>query len=292
MKIALYGRPFSKGFEGNIATLFSKLAENKIDVIIYRPFYNFLVHQTTFKPFANGFFEKHEDILDNADYMFSIGGDGTFLESVNIIRSCGIPIIGINTGRLGFLANISPDQIESSLSAILSGNYSIEQRTLAQLSLSEGSLPDFCCALNEISIHKKSSSMITIHTYLNDSYMNSYWADGLIISTPTGSTAYSMSVGGPIVTPDCSNFIISPIASHNLTIRPVIVPDHNIIRLKVDSREDSFLLSVDARTEIVNTNVEMIIKRTDFTIKTIRIENNTFYSTLRSKLMWGVDKRN
>ncbi len=292
MKIALYGRPFTEGFESNISTLFSKLKENKIEVIIYRPFYDFLVQQTSFRPHADGFFEKHEDILNNADYMFSIGGDGTFLSTITIVRDCGLPIIGINTGRLGFLANVSPDQIESSLSALMHGNFSIEQRTLAQLSLSRGSFPGFCCALNEISIQKKSSSMITIHTYLNDAYLNSYWADGLIVSTPTGSTAYSMSVGGPIITPECNDFIISPIASHNLTIRPVIIPDVNVISLKVDSGEESYLLSVDARTEIFETNVELTIKRADFTIKTIRMEGDTFYGNLRGKLMWGVDKRN
>jgi len=224
--------------------------------------------------------------------MLSIGGDGTFLETVTIVQKHGIPIAGINAGRLGFLSNIPATEIESSLDAILQDQYSIEHRSLISLRLSVGKMNGFCCALNDVSLQKKYSSMITIHAYLNDVLLNSYWADGLIISTPTGSTAYSMSVGGPIVTPDSNNFIISPLAPHNLAVRPVIVPDNNTIRLKVNSSESCYILSLDSRTEIFDTDVEVLIQRADFTIKTIRIKGYTFYDTMRNKLMWGVDKRN
>jgi len=292
MKIAIYGRPFSSGFEKNISALFVLLEKHGVEYFIHEPFYEFLRKKEKLSFQKAGAFRTHDDIIGNADIMFSIGGDGTFLEAVSIVQNYGIPIVGINTGRLGFLADISPEHIEDSLSAILNGQYKVEHRSLVELDLINSPWEGFTCALNEVSIQKRYSTMITIHTYLDDTYLNSYWADGLIVSTPTGSTAYSMSVGGPIVTPDSNNFIISPMAPHNLTIRPVIVPDHNLIRIEVESRDNSFLLTLDSHTEIIEGEVQMRLKRADFTIKTLRIKDATFYNTLRSKLMWGVDKRN
>lgn len=292
MKVALYGRPFSKDFIKSVSALFRKLEEYHAEIIIYKPFLNFLSEDAGIKPAIRGTFETHDDIIGQADIMFSLGGDGTFLESVTIVQDHGIPIAGINTGRLGFLSNIPATSIESSIDAIFQKHFSLEHRSLINLELSVGKLSGFSCALNDVSLQKKYSSMITIHAYLNDVLLNSYWADGLIISTPTGSTAYSMSVGGPIVTPDSNNFIISPLAPHNLAVRPVIVPDHNTIRLKVDSRDSCYILSLDSRTEIFDTKIEILIRRASFTIKTIRIEGYTFYDTMRNKLMWGVDKRN
>jgi NAD+ kinase len=292
MTVAVYGRPFSKDFVQRISDLFRKLEEYHTDIIIYKPFLKFLSEECDIKPVIQDTFEKHADITGNEDIMLSIGGDGTFLETVTIVQRHGIPIAGINAGRLGFLSNIPLTEIESSLDAILKNEYSIEDRSLISLGLSVGKMSGFCCALNDVSLQKKYSSMITIHAYLNDVLLNSYWADGLIISTPTGSTAYSMSVGGPIVTPDSNNFIISPLAPHNLAVRPVIVPDNNTIRLKVNSRESCYILSLDSRTEIFDTDIEVLIKRANFTIKTVRIKGHTFYDTMRNKLMWGVDKRN
>ncbi len=292
MKIAIYGRPFSSGFEKNITTLFVLLEKHGVEYFIHESFFEFLQKKGKLTLKKAGAFKTHDDIIGNADIMFSIGGDGTFLEAVSIVQNYGIPIVGINTGRLGFLADISPGHIEDSLSAILNGHYKVEHRSLVELDLINSSWEGFTCALNEVSIQKRYSTMITIHTYLDDTYLNSYWADGLIVSTPTGSTAYSMSVGGPIMTPDSNNFIISPMAPHNLTIRPVIVPDHNLIRIEVESRDDSFLLTLDSRTEIIKGEVQLRLKRADFTIKTLRIKDATFYNTLRNKLMWGVDKRN
>lgn len=292
MKIAIYGRPFSSGFEKNIKALFVLLEKYGVEYYIHEPFYQFLLKKEKLSFQKAGAFKTHDDIIGNADIMFSIGGDGTFLEAVSIVQDYGIPIVGINTGRLGFLADISPEHIEDSLSAILNGQYKVEDRSLVELDLINLPWEGFTCALNEVSIQKRYSTMITIHTYLDDTYLNSYWADGLIVSTPTGSTAYSMSVGGPIVTPDSNNFIISPMAPHNLTIRPVIVPDHKLIRIEVESRDNSFLLTLDSRTEIIEGEVQLRLKRADFTIKTLRIKDATFYNTLRNKLMWGVDKRN
>ena len=292
MKIAIYGRPVSRGFEKNITMLFLLLEKHGVEFFIYQPFLEFLVKKQKLSLQKAGVFNTHDEIIGNADIMFSIGGDGTFLEAVSIVQDYGIPIVGINTGRLGFLADISPENIEASLLAILNREYNVEHRSLVELELINSSLEGFTCALNEVSIQKRHTTMITLHTYLNDNYLNSYWADGLIISTPTGSTAYSMSVGGPIMTPDSNNFIISPMASHNLTNRPVIVPDNNVIRIEVESRDDSFLLTLDSRTEIIEGDVKLRLKRADFTIKTLRINDATFYNTLRNKLMWGVDKRN
>ena len=292
MKIAIYGRPFSSGFEKNITTLFVLLEKHGVEYFIHESFFEFLLKKEKLSLKKAGAFKTHDDIIGNADIMFSIGGDGTFLEAVSIVQNYGIPIVGINTGRLGFLADISPEHIEDSLSAILNGHYKVEHRSLVELDLINSAWEGFTCALNEVSIQKRYSTMITIHTYLDDTYLNSYWADGLIVSTPTGSTAYSMSVGGPIMTPDSNNFIISPMAPHNLTIRPVIVPDHNLIRIEVESRDDSFLLTLDSRTEIIKGEVQLRLKRANFTIKTLRIKDATFYNTLRNKLMWGVDKRN
>lgn len=292
MKIALYGRPFSEDCKKNISELFRILEDNKTELFIFRPFLDFLRNQAGIKPLIAGTYESHEDIPRDTQFLFSIGGDGTFLKTVSIIQDYGIPIAGINIGRLGFLANITVENLAASIHAIFEGHYSVENRSLIRLDLSGGTLSGFCCALNDVSIQKRFSSMITIHAYLNDVLLNSYWADGLIISTPTGSTAYSLSVGGPIATPDSSNFIISPLAPHNLTVRPVIVPDSKVIRLKIESRDSSFILSIDSRVEILDSNPEIIIRRADFDVKTIRIEGNTFYDNLRHKLMWGLDRRN
>lgn len=292
MKIAVFGRPFRKGFEDTITTFFRMMAERKVEIVIYKPFHEFLSKETGFSPVVTGQFQSHDDLKGNADYLFSFGGDGTFLETVSIVRDYGIPVIGVNTGRLGFLANISPDQIESSVEAVLADEIEIEHRSLIEVDDGSGREGQFNYALNEVSVQKKLSYMISIHTHLDDSFLNSFWADGLIVSTPTGSTAYSLSVGGPIISPDSNNFIISPLASHNLTNRPIIVPDSSVIRLRVDAGEPEVLLTLDSRSMLHPTGTEILIKRAPFTLKTVRLRDYTFYDTLRNKLMWGVDKRN
>jgi NAD+ kinase len=292
MKTAIYGRSFNKGFEDNIQELLAFLDREGIEVIIYQPFLDFLRSRGVLTKDPAGCFNSHADIRGKAELMLSIGGDGTFLEAVSHVQDDGIPIVGINTGRLGFLADIPSHRIEESLAAILREDYIVENRSLVELELIGGSLEGFSCALNEVSVQKQRTSMITIHTYLNDAYLNSYWADGLIISTPTGSTAYSMSVGGPILTPDSENFIISPMSPHNLTVRPLVIPDSNIMRIEVESRDDRYLLTLDSRTEVLEGKVHLLLKKAGFTIKTLRIRGATFYNTLRNKLMWGVDKRN
>jgi NAD+ kinase len=292
MQVALYGRPVSRGSEDTIAKLFDLLDQKKAELIVYKPFAEFLKEKQIIKDRNDEYFIRHEDIVGKADLMISLGGDGTFLDSVSYVQDLGIPIVGVNTGRLGFLADIPSNQLEVSIQDIVDGNYSIENRSLVSLKLEGAELEGFNCALNEVSVQKQHASMITIHTYLNDVYLNSYWADGLIISTPTGSTAYSMSVGGPILTPDSDSFIISSMSPHNLTIRPLVVPDVNSIKIEVESRESSYLLTIDSRTEVINSKLGIRLDKAEFSIKTLRIRNATFYNTLRNKLMWGVDKRN
>jgi NAD+ kinase len=292
IKTAIYGRTLGRASGQSISALLDFLKKQGKEIDMYQPFRDLLKKEGILKREPDNLYNSYNDLVGNADIMLSLGGDGTFLEAVSIVQDYGIPIVGINTGRLGFLADIPDDRIEQSLSAIFKGDYTIENRSLVNLELLGGKLKGFNCALNEVSVQKRHATMITINTYLNDVYLNSYWADGLIISTPTGSTAYSMSVGGPILTPDSGNFIISPMAPHTLTIRPLVLPDINSIRIEVESRDDSYLMTLDSRTEILEGNISLLLKKADFCIKTLRINDATFYDTLRNKLMWGVDKRN
>jgi NAD+ kinase len=294
MKIALFGKSFNESFTESFISMFEVFSNYKVEVDIYQPFYDFLIREINFKPPVQGYFTNHKDLDKEVEFVFSIGGDGTFLEAVTCVRDSEIPLVGINSGRLGFMADIAQDEIPQALSDIFTGNYTLEERGLLQLATSKNGLfKDFNYALNEFTVHKKdSASMITIHTYLNNEYLNSYWADGLIIATPTGSTAYSLSVGGPILIPNTQNFIISPISPHNLTVRPIVVPNNNEITLRVEGRSDSFLASLDSRSTTFETTTELRIKKSDFKIKVIKLRTHDFYSTLRNKLMWGVDKRN
>ncbi len=227
------------------------------------------------------------------DFVFSIGGDGTFLETVTFVKDSGIPIVGINSGRLGFLADISKEEIVNALNEIIAGRFKIRKLDLLAAYTSDGEFNSLNFALNELAITKiDSSAMITIHTYLNEIYVNSYWADGLIISTSTGSTAYSLSVGGPILHPETSDFIITPIAPHNLTVRPMVVPNNLEVTLKIEARAGKYLASIDSRSQILDENVVIHVKKASFKINVVELSDQSFYATLRNKLMWGVDKRN
>ncbi len=293
MKIAIYGNPFHRKFSFSIVSFFRLLHEYKVQILLHTNFYNYLKSELNFIPNIHSIFSHYIDIPDDTDFMFSIGGDGTFLEAVSYVRRSGIPIVGINSGRLGFLADISEMEISTAFQAIFNKNYTFEKRSLLELVHPASLFSDFNYALNEITIHKSdSSSMIIIHTYLDDEFLNSYWADGLIISTPTGSTAYSLSVGGPIVMPNSENFIIAPIASHNLTVRPLIISDQREIRLKVEGRSMNFLVSLDSKSEVIESSFELKIRKADFTVNLLRLHHHSYLKTLRSKLMWGLDKRN
>lgn len=293
MKIALYGQTVNPEFFEELLRLFFLLKEKQIESFVYRPFLEYLHMDCGIYPEVTGQFDDSNDLPDDISYMFSLGGDGTFLKSFLVAKNGSIPLVGINSGRLGFLSDISRDEIDSAVSDILAGDILIDERTVLELEIVSNKQSVFQYALNEIAVTKlDSSSMINIHTYMNDEFLNTYWADGLIIATPTGSTAYSLSVGGPILTPDSENFVISPIAPHNLTVRPMVVPDHHSITLKVEGRGLHFLASIDSKSEPIYFTESLLIRKAPFKVKTIRLKDHSFFSTLRNKLMWGVDKRN
>lgn len=293
MKIALYGLSINPDFIEEFTRLLELLKEKKVEYIIYRPFLEYIQLDCGLNPEYAGVFENGEDLPEDVSYIFSLGGDGTLLKSFLVAQKSAIPLVGINSGRLGFLSDISREEIDKALNDIIAGNIIIDERTVLELEIVHNDRSDFHYALNEITVTKlDSASMINIHTSIDDEYLNTYWADGLIIATPTGSTAYSLSVGGPILTPDSQNFVISPIAAHHLTVRPIVVSDHHSITLQVEGRGLHFLTSVDSQSEAIYFSVLLKIKKASFNVKTIRLKDHSFFSTLRNKLMWGVDKRN
>jgi NAD+ kinase len=294
MVVAIYGKKFNKGFEKYVFEIFQKLKEYAVKVLIYKPFYDYLVKETYYQPIVDDHFENYNQLpTSEINFFFSIGGDGTFLETIFFVRDSEIPVIGFNSGRLGFLADISKERISQALDDIFTENYTTEKRNLIQLVSPDNYFDGFNYALNEVTVHKKdSSSMINIHAYLDDKYLNTYWADGLIISTPTGSTAYSLSAGGPIVVPNTNNLIITPIAPHTLTVRPIVISDNNVVSLKIEGRNINYLLSLDSRFEVFDGSLEIKLKRATFSVNILKFKNHNYFSTLRNKLMWGMDKRN
>ncbi|MEH6306085.1 NAD kinase [Olivibacter sp. CPCC 100613] len=295
MKIAIYGREFQDAVIQYVQALFDLLAKENVEIWVYQPFNEFLADKIVWKKETHSF-HSYKELPDDIRFMLSLGGDGTMLAAVSIIGESGIPVTGINFGRLGFLASINKDKIENALAALLSGHYDIEKRVLLATYKNEGksvNSQQLAFALNDITIIKKdSSAMITVHAYVNDELLNAYWADGLIVATPTGSTAYSLSCGGPIVMPGSGNFIITPISPHNLNVRPIVVSDSSVIRIEVESRSDSFLFSYDSTTETVDTGTAIYIQKANFAINLIRLKEESFFSTIRHKLLWGLDTRN
>ncbi len=292
MKVALYGRYIEKKLFPTLKQFIYTLSEYGFDIYIYSDFLNYLETEFDYKPSYEKCFYGHKDLDTKINFVISIGGDGTFLDTLSIVRDTKIPVIGINFGNLGFLASISQENIYAAVDSIFKGNYNIEERTLLQLNPKDKLFGDFNFALNDITIQKKNSEMITVHVYIDEEYLNTYWADGLIVSTPTGSTAYSLSVGGPIVTPDSNNFIISPISPHNLTVRPIIIPDDRKISLVPAGRCSQYLLSMDHYSTIVDKSYTFHVEKAKFPMNVLRLEDSNYYSTLRNKLMWGMDKRN
>ncbi len=295
MKIGIFGYPFNDNEVEFIYNIIDFIEKHVDKVYIYKPFYDYLINSFDISIPHTKLFTEHDEVPSCLDFMISIGGDGTFLETVAYVRNKGIPILGINRGRLGFLANVSKVEVERALSLIKERDYSIEKRVLFMLETKDRTNlhSEFPYALNEVTIHKKdTASMIAIKTFVNDEYLNTYWADGLIISTPTGSTAYSLSVGGPIVVPQSKNIIISPIAPHNLTVRPLVLPDDVELTFKVNSRSGSFLVTLDYRSEVFDNEMEFSIKKADFEVEMIKLPGSSFFRTIRNKLMWGLDKRN
>jgi NAD+ kinase len=292
MKVAVYGQNYEKeATQKAFGILLEVLLAHKVNIYIEADFLK--QHSEVIK---NSSRIKTFKALDNSyDLLVSIGGDGTILRAITYVRNLSIPIVGINTGRLGFLATIQTDAIETALSEIFKGDYKISERSLLCVNTEPKhiDIENTNFALNEIAISRKdTTSMITVETHLNDEYLTSYWADGLILSTPTGSTGYSLSCGGPVITPDTTNFALTPIAPHNLSARPLIIPDNTIVSFKVNGREDQFLMSLDSRIVTLPNTTIVTVKKAKFVIKMVELLDETFLNTLRKKLLWGEDRRN
>lgn len=294
MKVAIYGQYYQNSTEPIIRDIFVFFNERNIDLVIEAHFLEILYEKRLVsKPYNT--FSSHKELNKSFDLFLSIGGDGTILRAATLVRNSGIPILGINAGRLGFLASVQKEDIATFLQMVVDKNYKISKRTLLKASVfpKNKDLMEINFAMNEISVSRKdTTSMITIETHLDGELLTSYWADGLIIATPTGSTGYSLSCGGPILTPEVKSLVITPIAPHNLNARPLVIPDHTEIKLRVTGREEQYLVSMDSRITSVENESVITIKKTNFQINMVEIPNETFFKTLRSKLLWGEDKRN
>jgi len=292
MNIAIFSKSFPKENALYIQRIIKNFEAKHVGLIFYEPFYQKIKDHIILKNEAR-VFTSHEDIIKGVDYLVSIGGDGTLLDTISYVRDSGIPILGINLGRMGFLSSISMDRIDPAIDKLFRKKYRHDQRTLIRLDSSEKLFGGLNYALNEVSIYRKSPlSMLKIQAFIDDEFLNSYWADGLIVSTPTGSTAYSLSNGGPIILPGSMNFVITPIATHNLTVRPIVIPDSSKIRIKVVGRISEFHINLDSRSILTDKSTEFTIRKEDFKINLLQLEGESYFNTIREKLMWGLDIRN
>ncbi len=292
MKIACFGRPFDPAFLDNFRLLIKILEEKVSSFQVYEHLYNHIKEHVHF--------EKPVKVLPSGSQpekdtscVISVGGDGTLLDTITLVRDSGIPVLGINTGRLGFLSAISTDEISFAARALISGDYTIDVRSMIQLAQPAELFGNINYALNELTVLKRdTSTMISISAYVDDLFLNTYWADGLIIATPTGSTGYSLSCGGPIISPESKNLIITPIATHNLTVRPIVIPDSSQVKLRITGKKQDYLVLLDSRSRPLNTTTELIVNKSPFSMNLICIGQKDFYKTIRNKLAWGLDKRN
>jgi NAD+ kinase len=292
MLVALYNRTFDERDVPFLRGILQLLEHHKMQLIFYKQFYEKLSAHVSFAQTPR-LFSGRRDLPPNTDMLFSLGGDGTMLDAVCFAGNTNIPLIGVNLGRLGFLAAIPEEEVEAAILSLVRGSYTLEKRTLLHLDSNVQLFDNAPFALNEFTIHRQdTSSMIKIHTYLNGEFLNTYWADGLIVATPTGSTGYSLSCGGPVVFPQASSFVITPVAPHNLNTRPIVVPDDNVISFEIEGRTEQFLCTLDARTETIKSNVQLAVKKENFTVSLVRPDEHNFLKTIRQKLYWGIDKRN
>lgn len=291
MTIAVYARSTKDNHPEYLEHLMLLAEKEKFKILVYKPYLDFVNSifnkQLNFETFSNS-----EQLISSADYVISLGGDGTMLETLEYVKKSGIPVLGVNTGRLGFLATVYKEEFNKALLLLSKEKFTLDKRELIELVDGPSCFNGINYALNEFTIHKKQSgAMIHIDTYVDGIFLNSYFADGLIISTPTGSTAYSLSCGGPIIMPDSDNFIITPIAPHNLNVRPIVISNNKTISFKVSGRSDSFTISLDSRTHTITEQTEISIKLADFKFNMVSLEGQHFFETLRNKLLWGIDKR-
>jgi NAD+ kinase len=290
MKVAIYSRGLDPNLKAQLIILLAELQKYNIEILLLHALAsdNLPINTKGISSFSNS-----SELDASVDFFISLGGDGTMLDSVVLVSDKNIPILGINFGRLGFLASIGKEELTVAVDALINGTYVVDKRDLIHLDASIPLFGNAPFALNEFAIHKRDTSpMVKIHTYLNGEFLNTYWSDGLIVSTPTGSTGYNMSCNGPIVFPESSSFVITPVAPHNLNVRPIVVSDSNIISFEIEGRSDQIICAMDARREIVDKDIQLAIKKEKFTISLVRLNENNFLSTLRVKLMWGLDTRN
>lgn len=292
MNVSIFGRKVNKQNAAYYTEFFSIIKDFGWNPVIHTDLKEQLVKKIGLDDSADEF-KDHTDLKSGIDLSFSMGGDGTFIQNVKFIRDSGVPVLGINTGRLGFLANISKDHISDAMELVKDKKYVHQSRSLIRVETERDIFGEENFALNEVTLQKKdTSSMITVHASLEGKYLNSYWADGLIVATPSGSTAYSLSCGGPIITPGCQVHILTPIAPHNLNVRPMVVPDHMPIKLNIEGRNRSYLISLDGNSHSIKQNEEVIIHKANYMVNVIKFEENNFLDTIRNKMLWGKDKRN
>jgi NAD+ kinase len=292
MKVAIYSRVIDYDQKGEVQQLFDELGKENIELVIYEPFYETIRSSFRF-PDKISIFRDSNDLNSAIDFLISLGGDGTLLDTVTLVRHKNIPVLGINFGRLGFLASIGRTELSTAVQSLVKRTTVIDKRSLIHLDANKPLFGDIPYGLNEFAIHKTDTSpMIKIHTYLNGEFLNTYWADGVIVATPTGSTGYSLSCNGPVVFPESASFVITPVAPHNLNVRPIVVGDDNIISFEVEGRTDHFICALDSRKEIVDKKVQLAVQREAFTLSLVRLNENNFLQTLRNKLSWGLDTRN
>jgi NAD+ kinase len=290
MRIAVHGKEFNRVSASFVSLVFEILGQQKAELVVSSKFSQYLK-----KPLIKSDFHIYEPGTDlsNIQLFISIGGDGTLLESITHIGKSEIPVLGINTGRLGFLATISKEETEKAFQNFFDGNYTLDKRAVLKLETNKDIFGSLNFALNDFTVMKKdTSAMITIHTYIDGEFLNSYWADGIIVSTPTGSTGYSLSCGGPVIFPRSGNFVITPVSPHNLTVRPIVVADTSEITFQVEGRSKRFLVSLDSRMSSVDSTIDLKVKKADFKVHLVQLESNQYFKTLRQKLNWGLDIRN
>ncbi|NNC96387.1 MAG: NAD kinase [Chitinophagales bacterium] len=293
MKVAVYGRSSNEKVLNFLINLLGKLEDLNIDYTLYEPFYKHFKDHNALITHDPEVFNTHMEIRKDVDYIFSLGGDGTLLHTLEFVNDSGIPILGINLGRLGFLSSITTDELDLAMQAILKGNYVIEKKSLLSLTCNKEIFKSTPYAMNEFTIQRKDTfTMITVHTFINGELLNTYWADGVIIATPTGSTGYSLSCNGPIIYPNCNNFVVTPVAPHNLYVRPIVVPDDVVISFEVEGRNDSFYATLDSRKEVIDSSYQIAVKKASFTANLLRLNDASFLNAIRDKLMWGQDQRN
>jgi NAD+ kinase len=293
MQVVVYGKQYKDKDLPSIQVLFDALFAEGVNVYVYSPYLDDLKGKVRFAgPYA--VFDNYLDFkVHRIDFIITLGGDGTMLNAITLVRDAGVPMLGINLGRMGFLAGIEKKHIAESIQKLKRGQYLIVERNMLYLESNPELFADLPFALNDCTILKRdTSSMITIHTFLNGDYLNSYWADGIIIATPTGSTGYSLSCGGPVIFPDSANFVLTPVAPHNLNVRPIVISDESVISFEIEGRADNFICTLDSRFEIINAKHQLAVRKNDFPVKLVQLQDVTFLNTIREKLAWGADIRN